>query len=317
MSNAIKVGVVGIGHVGKEHARILSSLPQTELVGVCDIDPAKKERAHPLRVPFFEDFHALFGKVDAVTIATPTSTHGAIARECLEAGIHTLVEKPFTLRLEEADELIRLAREKNLALQVGHIERHNPGFRRVEEIVATKIGFIEIHRLSPFTPRIQDCGVVLDMMIHDIDIVLGLVKSQIQSFDAIGIPVLTPFEDIANVRVRFKNGTVADLTASRLTPERQRKIRIFQEDAYISLDYEAQSGQIFRKGAFQITQEKIDIQKSEPLREELQFFLNGILTGQSLGRPDEAARNALAFALEIIEAIQKNLGTISAGARLS
>src|SRR3990167_7950194 len=140
-------------------------------------------------------------------------------------------------------------------------------------------------------------------MIHDLDIVLNLVKSEIATFDAVGINVLTPYEDIANVRVRFRNGVVADITASRLTPERQRKIRIFQEDAYISLDYEAQSGQIFRKGAFGITQEKIDIQKSEPLREELRFFLKGIQTGESLGRPDEAARNALAFALEIIEAL--------------
>lgn len=307
MTRKIRVGVVGIGHVGKEHARILASLPQAEVVGLCDIDPAKKERAQALGVPFLNDWRDLVEKAEAVTIATPTSTHAAVAREFLRAGIHTLVEKPFTLGLEEADELLGLAREKNLALQVGHIERHNPGFRKVEEIVSRKIGFIEIHRLSPFTPRIQDCGVVLDMMIHDIDIVLGLVKSQIQSFDAIGIPVLTPFEDIANVRVRFKNGTVADLTASRLTPEKQRKIRIFQEDAYLSLDYEAQSGQIFRKGAFQITQEKIEIQKSEPLREELEFFLHGILSGKSLGCPDEAARNALAFALEVIEAIQKNL----------
>ena len=307
MTRKIKVGVVGIGHVGKEHARILASLPQAELVGLCDIDSSKKERAEALKIPFFGDFHNLIGKVEAVSIATPTSTHAAVAKEFLRSGIHTLVEKPFTLRLEEADELIELAREKNLALQVGHIERHNPGFRKVEGIVARKIGFIEIHRLSPFTPRVQDCGVVLDMMIHDIDIVLGLVKSEVQSFDAIGIPVLTPFEDIANVRVKFKNGTVADLTASRLTPEKQRKIRIFQEDAYISLDYEAQSGQIFRKGAFQITQEKIDIQKSEPLREELEFFLSGIQTGKSLGQPDEAARNALAFALEIIEAIQNNI----------
>ena len=307
MNKKIRVAVVGVGHVGKEHARILASLPQAELIGVVDVDSSKKERADALRVPFFQKYRDLIGKVEAVTVATPTSTHAAIAREFLQAGVHTLVEKPFTLRLEEADELIVLAKEKNLALQVGHIERHNPGFRRVEEIVARKIGFIEIHRLSPFTPRIQDCGVVLDMMIHDIDIVLGLVKSEIQSFDAIGIPVLTPYEDIANVRVRFKNGTVADITASRLTPEKQRKIRIFQEDAYISLDYEGQSGKIFRKGAFQITQEKIDIQKSEPLKEEVQFFLNGILTGKSLGRPDEAARHALAFALEIIEAIQENL----------
>ena len=311
MTRKIKVGVVGIGHVGKDHARLLSSLPQAELVGVADVDSSKKERADALKIPFFKNYRDLLGKVEAVTIATPTSSHAAIAQEFLQAGIHTLIEKPFTTRLEEADELIALAKEKNLALQVGHVERHNPAFRRVEEIVARKLGFIEIHRLSPFTPRIQDCGVVLDMMIHDLDIVLGLVKSEIQSFDAIGIPVLTPFEDIANVRVRFKNGTVADITASRLTPEKQRKIRIFQEDAYISLDYEGQTGQIFRKGVLGINQEKIDIQKSEPLRQELEFFIRGILTGNSLGQPDEAARHALAFALEIIEAIQTNLRKIS------
>lgn len=308
----IRIGVVGLGHVGKEHARILASLSQAELVGVADIDPAKKEVADALEIPFFSDFRGLIGRVEAVCVATPTSTHAAVAEEFLKAKVHVLVEKPFTLRLEEADELIRLAKENRCALQVGHIERHNPGFRRIEEIVARRIGFIEIHRLSPFTPRIQDCGVVLDMMIHDIDIVLGLVKSEIQSFDAIGIPVLTPYEDIANVRVRFKNGTVADLTASRLTPERQRKIRIFQEDAYISLDYGAQSAQIFRKGMFGITQEKIEIQKSEPLRGELDFFLKGIQTGESLGKPDEAARQALAFALEIVEAIQRTTRQLQA-----
>lgn len=305
MSKRIKIGVVGVGHVGKEHARILASLPQAELVGVCDIDSSKKERAEGLGVPFFGNYWDLLGKVEAVTIATPTATHGTIAREFLQKKVHTLVEKPFTLRLEEADELIRLARENHSALQVGHIERHNPGFRRIEEIAKT-IGFIETHRLSPFTPRVQDCGVVLDMMIHDIDLVFGLVKSEIQSFDAVGIPVLTPFEDIANVRVRFKNGSVADLTASRLTPERQRKIRIFQQDAYISLDYEAQSAQIYRRDGFRIAQEKIEIQKAEPLREELEFFLEGIASGKSIGRPDEAARRALAFALDVVEAIQKN-----------
>ena len=305
MSRRIKVGVVGIGHVGKEHARILASLPQAELVGVCDTDESKKDRAEALGVPFFPNHRSLLERVEAVTIATPTFAHASVARDFLGAGIHTLVEKPFTLLLEEADELLSLARGKNCALQVGHIERHNPGFRRVEQI-AKKIGFIEIHRLSPFTPRIQDCGVVLDMMIHDIDIVLNLVKSEIQSFDAVGIPVLTSFEDIANVRIKFKNGTIADLTASRLTPERQRKIRIFQEDAYISLDYGAQTAQIFRKDGFHIAQEKIEIQKGEPLREELEFFLQGIETGQSLGRPDEAARRALAFALEIVEVIKEN-----------
>jgi len=190
-------------------------------------------------------------------------------------------------------------------LQVGHIERHNPGFRRIEEI-AKNIRFLEIHRLGPFTGRINDCGVVLDLMIHDLDIVTHLVKSEVASFDAVGINVLTPFEDIANVRIKFKNGAVADLTASRLTPERQRKIRIFQEDAYISLDYEAQGAKIFRKQFFQITQETVDIQKSEPLKEELRYFLNGILTGEGLGKPDQAARNALRFAIQIVEAIQTN-----------
>ena len=305
MTSKIKVGVVGVGHVGKEHARILATVPQAELVGICDIDPAKKEKAEAIGVPFFNRYQDLIGKAAAVCIATPTFTHAGIAREFLRAGIHTLVEKPITLRLEEADGLIELARQKKCALQVGHIERHNPGFRRVEQI-ARNIRFLEIHRLGPFTPRIQDCGVVLDLMIHDIDIVLGLVKSEVERFDAIGVPVLTAFEDIANVRVKFKDGAIADLTASRLTPEKQRKIRIFQEDAYISLDYEAQSAQIFRKQGLRITQEKIDIQKSEPLREELEFFLTGIQTGESLGRPDEAARRALAFALQVIESIQKN-----------
>lgn len=313
MANPIQIAVVGVGHVGKEHARILSSLPQARLVGICDIDGSRKERAEALGVPFYSNPKELIGKVEAVSIATPSGTHAEVARQFLVAGVHTLVEKPFTLRLEDADELIQIARQKNCALQVGHIERHNPGFRRVEEI-ARNIRFLEIHRLSPFTPRIQDCGVVLDMMIHDLDIVLGLVKSEILSFDAVGIPVLTPFEDIANVRLKFKNGTIADVTASRLTPERQRKIRIFQDDAYISLDYEAQSAQIFRKSGFQITQEKIDIQKSEPLREEMQNFLNGVQSGKSHGRPDEAARNALALALQIIEAIQKSRAQF-AGAR--
>lgn len=305
MADPLRVAVIGVGHVGKEHARILASLPLVKLVGLCDVDASKKERADALNVPFFKQPKELISRVDAVSVATPTSTHAVVAREFLQAGVHTLVEKPFTLRLEEADELLELAREKKLALQVGHIERHNPGFRRVEQI-AKNIRFLEIHRLSPFTPRIQDCGVVLDMMIHDLDIVLGLVKSEIQNFDAVGIPVLTPYEDIANVRIKFKNGTIADLTASRLTPERQRKIRIFQDDAYISLDYEAQSGQIFRKSFFQITQEKIEIQKAEPLREELEFFLNGILTGKSLGRPDEPARHALALAIDIVEAIKES-----------
>lgn len=305
MPSSLKIAVIGVGHLGKEHARIYAGLPQVQLIGVCDTNADKKEISGTYGVPFYSDYRKLLPLADAVSIATPTSTHYAIAREFLEKGIHTLVEKPITLRLEEANELIDLAREKNCALQVGHIERHNPGLRRIEQI-AKNIRFFEIHRLGPFTGRINDCGVVLDLMIHDLDIVLSLVKSEIASFDAVGINVLTPFEDIANVRIKFKNGAVADLTASRLTPDKQRKIRIFQEDAYISLDYEAQTCKIFRKEFLKITQESVDIQKAEPLKEELKFFINGIQSGTSLGRPDEAARNALSFALDIVDMIQKN-----------
>ena len=304
-SRKIKTAVVGIGYLGKEHARIYRELENSELVGVADSDKSREEKAAELGVPLFKDYRDLAGKVEAVSIATPTCTHHAIAKFFLEHGIHTLIEKPITLELAQADELIELARAKNLALQVGHLERHNPGFRRVEEI-AKNIRFMEIHRLGPFTGRINDCRVVLDLMIHDIDIVQSLVKSPVESFDAVGINVLTPYEDIANVRLKFKNGAVADMTASRLTPEKQRKIRIFQEDAYISLDYDQQKAKIFRKQFFQIVQETVDIERSEPLKEELKFFLNGILTGKSLGRPDEAARNALDMAIQIVQTIQKN-----------
>ena len=301
----LKIAVIGVGHLGKEHARIYSQLENSELIGLCDLDSSKKEKADELKVPFFSDFRELIGKVDAVTVATPTSGHYEVAKEFLKHGVHTLIEKPITLKLEEADELIELARKNRLALQVGHIERHNPGFKRIGEI-AKNIRFMEIHRLGPFTARINDCGVVLDLMIHDLDIVMGLVASEVASYDAVGINVLTPYEDIANVRIKFKNGSVADITASRLTPEKQRKIRIFQEDAYISLDYEAQSAKIFRKEGWQITQEVVDITKSEPLKEEIKFFLEGIQSGRSLGKPDEAARNALKFAIEIVDTIQRN-----------
>ncbi len=311
MTAPLKVGVVGVGHLGKEHARIYRDLPEAELVGISDQDPAKVEKAKEFGTADYQDPRDLIGKVEAVSIATPTSTHYAVAKEFLKAGIHTLIEKPITLKLEEADELLDLARKNKCALQVGHIERHNPGFKRIEEI-AKNIRFFEIHRLGPFTGRINDCGVVLDLMIHDLDIVLGLVKSEVASFDAIGVNVLTPFEDIANVRMKFKNGAVADITASRLTFEKQRKIRIFQEDAYISLDYGAQTCKIFRKNGAEIAQEIVDIEKAEPLKEELKFFLANILSGKSPGHPDTAARDALKLALEIARRVQSELPKPSA-----
>ena len=331
----LRAAVIGVGHLGKEHARIYSSLPEVELVALCDLDPSKAERATALGAKFISDFHELLGTIDIASIATPTSTHFQIAREVLNAGVHVLIEKPITACLEDADELIEIAKRKNLTLQVGHLERYNAGFRRVEQI-AKNIRFLEIHRLGPFTPRVADCGVVLDLMIHDIDIVLQLVKSEIASIDAIGINVLTPYEDIANVRIKFKNNAIADLTASRLTPEAQRKIRIFQEDAYISLDYVAQSAQIFRKaslpaalfGGFavklggairptektnlaeffggKISREQIDIQKEEPLKAEIEDFVRSVARASSNGKPDIQAREALRVALQVLESIKEN-----------
>lgn len=315
MHKKIKVGVVGVGHLGKEHARIYSQLPECQLIGISDQDPAKEDKAKELGTAYYQNPLELIGKVEAVSIATPTSTHYTVAKEFLKAGIHTLIEKPITLKLDEADELLDLARKNNCALQVGHIERHNPGFKRVQEI-AKNTRFLEIHRLGPFTGRINDCGVVLDLMIHDLDIVLGLVESEVASFDALGVSVLTPYEDIANVRLKFKNGAVADITASRLTFEKQRKIRIFQQDAYISLDFGAQTGKIIHKDGNQIIQEDVSIEKAEPLKEELRFFLANILSGKSLGKPDTAARNALALALDIVRTIQENQPKQAAAAKL-
>ncbi len=308
----LRAAVIGVGHLGKEHARIYHGLPEVELVALCDLDETKAERADALGVKFISDFRELFGTVDLVSIATPTATHFQIAREVLEAGVHTLIEKPIANRLEEADELIEIAKRRNLTLKVGHLERYNAGFKRVEQI-AKNIRFLEIHRLGPFSPRIADCGVVLDLMIHDLDIMLQLVKSEIESIDAIGINVLTSFEDIANVRIKFRNKTIANLTASRLTPEAQRKIRIFQEDAYISLDYVAQTAQIFRKASFpqalfggKISREQIDIQKEEPLKAELLDFVRSVGSGSLNGKPDVAAREALKVALLVLESIREN-----------
>jgi len=301
----LKVAVIGVGHLGKEHARIYASLPNVELVAICDRDKSREEKAKELGTEFVTDFRKLIGKVDAVSVVVPTAYHYEVAKPFMEAGTHALIEKPLTLKLNEADELISIAKQKKLVMQVGHIERHNAGLQKIEK-VARNIRFLEIHRLSAFTDRVKDCGVVLDMMIHDIDIVMQLVKSEIIYMDSVGINVLTPHEDIANVRIRFKNGAVADLTASRLTPDKQRKIRIFQEDAYISLDYQAQTAQIFKKGILGITSEKLDIQKGEPLKAELESFAQTVLSGKTDNKVDVQARDALEIALQIVEDIKTN-----------
>ena len=299
-----KVGVVGVGSLGSIHARIYAGLFDTELVAVADTNLKRaKKVAHSCRCQYFSDYQQLFGVVEAASIVVPTQLHYQIARDFLEQGVHILVEKPFTSTVQEADELLARAKTKSLVLQVGHVERFNAAVQAIQQLPG-KPRFIECHRLGPFASRVKDVGVVLDLMIHDIDIVLGMVDSPIESIQAVGVNVLTEHEDIANARLNFKNGAVANITASRITPKSMRKIRLFQENAYISLDYEAQEALIYEKKGERITRKKINIKKEKPLQKELQSFIQCAKEKRSPLVSGQQGRDALAIATEILEKIK-------------
>jgi predicted dehydrogenase len=258
---SLRVGVVGVGHIGGNHARIYAETARAEFTAIYDIDAS---RARKIAAKFnvqpaasMEEFCAL---ADAASVATPTNSHFAIARELLERGKHLLIEKPITEKTSDAHELARLAARNRLVLQVGHVERFNPVLSALEEHL-THPRFIEAHRLSPYPNRSTDIGVVLDLMIHDLEIILHLVRAPVESIDAVGVPVLSKGEDIANARLRFAGGCVANITSSRISPERMRKIRVFQEDAYLSLDYQSQSGEIYRRAAGRIARAPVAIEK--------------------------------------------------------
>lgn len=302
----LKVAVIGAGHLGSHHARIYSQLKDVELIGVCDIDSRRARKVARLaRTKYFTNYNDLIGEVDGVSIVVPTKLHHQVAKDFLSNNVNCLVEKPMTTTVEEADELLKVAESRSLILQVGHVERFNAAVRAIEEM-AKFPRFIECHRLGPFTKRVSDVGVVLDLMIHDIDIILGLVKSPIERIDAVGVNVLTPHEDIANARIIFQNKAVADLTASRLTPEAQRKIRIFVEDAYISLDYVKQVASIYRKEGSRIVHRIINIKKEEPLKKELEAFIDCVRRKEKPLVSGVEGRNALAVALDIVEKIRKS-----------
>jgi len=305
--NKIRIGVVGVGHLGSVHAQLYKEIETCSLSAVCDVNQTRlTEISQSLNVPGYIDYRELFGKVDAVSIATPTKLHYPIADDFLKHKIHALVEKPFTPNLKEADALIEIAKINKLILQVGHIERFNSAFAATQKLIKEP-KFIECHRLSPFPHRSLDVGAVLDIMIHDIDIVLGLVSSEIEKIDAVGVNVLTPFEDIANSRITFKNGCVANLTASRVSDEIMRKIRIFQRDTYISLDYKEAKASVYKKSGLSISKENLPIEKEQPLKKELESFLDCILNHKEPVVSGPVARQALAVALEIQEQIwQKN-----------
>jgi len=299
-----RVGVVGLGRLGSIHARIYSGLENVELAGVCDIDEnIAKITGEALKTNWRNDYKELLkDNLDAVSIVTPTGSHHKIAKFFLQNKVHVLIEKPITKTLKEADELIRIADKNRLIIQVGHVERFNSAIQAIEKL-SNKPRFIEVHRLGPFTPRVKDVGVVLDLMIHDIDIVLGLTKSEVKHIDALGMKILTKHEDIANARIRFKNGTVCDLTASRVTNDSLRKIRIFQDDCYISIDYMAQEALIYRKIKGRIVSEKIDIEKEAPLQKELASFIDCVANNKKPIVSGKEAYEALKVALDILKKI--------------
>jgi predicted dehydrogenase len=276
MSQPVKVGVAGVGHMGKEHARIYSELQQAELVGVHDSNPdTARKIAAKCKTRAFGSLEEMVDAVDAASIVTPTTTHLAIAEPFLKRGKHVLVEKPIAMDTEEARKLVDLAEKHGAKLAVGHVERFNPVLVALEERLG-RPRFIEAHRLSPYPGRSTDIGVVMDLMIHDLEIILHLVRSPVASVDAVGVPVLSKGEDIANARIRFANGCVANLTTSRISPEKLRKIRVFQDDAYLSLDYMKQEGEIYKRLDGKITRDKIPVMKGEPLKNQLAEFVMNV-----------------------------------------
>ncbi len=300
----VKVGVVGVGHLGKHHARILAEMAGAHLVGIVDVnETVGKEIAAKFNVPFHQDFQALDGMVDAVTIVVPTFLHHKVAKFFLERGVHTFVEKPITKTLDEASDLLRIATEKKLTLQVGHVERFNAAIIKLQSLCEAP-RFIECQRMGPFSKRISDVGVVQDLMIHDIDIVLSLVRSKISRIDAVGIPVLTENEDIANAHIVFENGCIANLTASRISDEVIRKLRIFEFDKYCSLDYANQAITLRKKSKEQTIEKKeLEVHKVEPLRLELEHFIQCLREHKKPLVTIEDGKNALEVALEILASI--------------
>jgi predicted dehydrogenase len=302
----LRVGVVGVGHIGSNHARIYSELPNAELVAILDIDRARADEiSAKYKAKIAASLNEFASVVDAASVATPTSAHFSIARDLLARGKHLLIEKPITEKTSDARDLAQVAAEKGLVLQVGHVERFNPVLSALEQRL-THPRFIEAHRLSPYPNRSTEIGVVLDLMIHDLEIILHLVNSTVENIDAVGVPVLSRGEDIANVRLRFASGCIANVTSSRISPERMRKIRVFQEDAYLSLDYQGQSGEIYRRVDGQITREPVAIEKEEPLRQQLASFVDCALTGGEPRVSGSHAAAALELAVEITRRIAAN-----------
>lgn len=309
MTEKIRVGVIGVGKLGQHHARIYSTMPDVLLVGVCDADESRaKDVAKKYTAQWYREYAQLIGCVDAVSIAVPTPLHHEVASRFLDARVHCLVEKPITVTMEHAEDLVQRACHNNVVLQVGHIERFNPAVIEAQKYIHHP-RFIDVNRLGPYDPRVSHVGVVLDLMIHDLDIVMFLTGAQVVSLEAVGAKVFSQCEDIANARIRFDNGCVANISASRISLDTMRKIRIFQDEAYLSLDYEKQHLKIYRKKHATVSSFRdIDmiapkIQKSEPLLMELSDFIRCVRVGATPIVDGVRGKNALELALEITNRI--------------
>jgi predicted dehydrogenase len=309
MSQPLRIAVVGVGYLGQHHARLLGSMDGVRLMGIVDTKPGRAaEIASKLGVPSFSHLGELpINELDAATIAVPTVSHLDVALPLIEAGVSVLVEKPLSSSLGDADKMIEAAARRGVVLAAGHTERFNPAVVAALPLVSNP-RFIEVHRLGTFPERSLDIDVIFDLMIHDLDLLLTSVKSEVVSIEAVGVNVLTPKTDIANVRLRFANGCIANVTASRISRDRIRKVRFFQRASYLSIDYAAQEAEIYRlvaqNGRPQIEGGKLEVQRDEPLRAELADFVGAVRDRREPGVSGRAGRDALALATKVAEAME-------------
>jgi predicted dehydrogenase len=311
MSDQLRIAVVGVGYLGQHHARLLAGMKDVHLVGIVDTKPGRAEEIG-LRfgAPAFSQLRDLpLDRLDAATIAVPTVSHLDVALPLMDAGVSVLVEKPLAASLDEADRLIETAARRGVVLAAGHTERFNPAVVAALPLVSNP-RFVEVHRLGTFPERSLDIDVIFDLMIHDLDLLLTSVKSEVTSIEAIGVNVLTPRTDIANVRLRFASGCIANVTASRISRDKVRKVRFFQRESYVSIDYASQEAEIYQlvaeNGRPGITGGKLDVQRDEPLRAELADFVEAVRGRKEPGVSGRAGRDALALATRVAEAMESS-----------
>ncbi len=322
----LRVGGVGVGHLGSLHAKMYAEIPSAEFIGVMDTDAARADAiARDLHVASFRTPEELLGRVSAVSIAAPTSAHFELARRAIQAGVHALIEKPMASTIEEASSIVELAKEKKVKVQIGHIERFNPALLALQKYELRPM-FVESHRLAQFNPRGTDVAVVLDLMIHDIDIIVSLVHSPVKSIEANGVAVVSDTIDIVNARIQFENGCVANVTASRISQKKMRKMRLFQKDAYISIDFSEGLAEVFRlrddsdtvgkntmllgeidSGAIKrsIVYEQPEVKEVNALKYELERFVDAVQNDREPPVTGAEGLRALRLAHDIMDRIDR------------